>query len=277
MRIIVFGSTGMLGRYVYEYFSRRHYDVIGSTRKDIDVSNTSKVEIMARGLRSSDVVINCAGLIKQRKNVSTLDFVMVNTAFPHQLSAACKAVGCGLIHITTDCVFSGGLGSYTEDSVHDETDIYGRSKSLGEPEDATVIRTSIIGEELTGFLSLLEWVKSNTGKEVQGYTDHFWNGITCLQFAEICEYIIEKKLFWKGVKHVFSPEVVSKYELVKLISKVYDLNVSVIGHETGTICDKSLATVREDVSIDVPELERQLIIMKQFGGYKNVRNTTHER
>ena len=275
MRIIVFGKTGMLGRYVYEYFSRRHYDVVGFSRADFDIAESNWSSLVSLGLEKGDIIINCAGLIVQRKDVPDCDFVRVNAVFPLLLSGLAKYVGCKLIHITTDCVFSGKDGQYTEESKHDELNIYGMTKSIGEPEDATVIRTSIIGEELSGFLSLLEWVKSNAGKSVTGYTDHFWNGITCLQFAEICEYIIDKNLFWSGVKHVFSPEVVSKYELVKLISKVYDLNINVMKHETGTICDKSLASVREDVSIEVPDLEHQLIIMKQFGGYKNVRNTTY--
>lgn len=267
MRIIVLGSTGMLGRYVYNYFSWRHYDVIASTRDNIDAANTSPAKIIAMGLRPTDIIINCAGLIKQRKAVSDLDFLMVNAIFPHQLAAACESVGSELIHITTDCVFNGSKGLYTESSLHDELDIYGRTKSLGEPDNATVVRTSIIGEETSGFLSLLEWVRSNAGKKVNGYTDHFWNGITCLQFAEVCEHIIDNKLYWEGVKHVFSPDIVSKKELTELISTVYDLDITVNSYETGTLCDRSLATDREDVIIDIPELERQLIIMKQFGRY----------
>jgi len=268
MRIIIFGSTGMLGKYVSDYFSTRRYEVIASTRDDVDAANTSPAELISKGLRSTDIMINCAGLIKQRKNVSNSDFVMVNAVFPHQLAAACESVGSELIHITTDCVFSGAKGPYLESSLHDELDVYGRTKSLGEPDNATVIRTSIIGEEASGFLSLLEWVKSNAGKEVNGYTDHFWNGITCLQFAKICEDIINNKLYWKGVKHVFSPETLSKKELTELISMVYELDITVNPYETGTPCDRSLATDREDVAdICVPALDYQLINMRKFGRY----------
>jgi hypothetical protein len=97
-----------------------------------------------------------------------------------------------------NCVFNGAEGGYVESSPHTAMDIYGRSKSLGESESATIIRTSIIGEELSNKLSLVEWVKSQAGKSVNGYLNHFWNGITCLQFAKICDYMLKNDLFWKG-------------------------------------------------------------------------------
>ncbi len=262
MRVLVLGMNGMLGRCVYNYFFTR-YDVVGTTRKELNASTAGK-NILVTNIRPGDVVINCIGLIKQRSEARRVDFVAVNSMFPLLLQEACSEKGAKLIHITTDCVFAGLKGPYDESSVHDATDIYGRSKSLGEPEDATVIRTSIIGEELTGKLSLLEWVKSNAGKEAKGYTDHFWNGITCLQFAEVCELIIKNDLFWKGIKHIFSPEIFNKCELVKLISKVYDLNVTVIPYETGVVCDRSLASIREDVSMVLPGLEAQLVAMRNF-------------
>lgn len=262
MRVLVLGINGMLGRYVYDYFSHR-YDTVGTTRRELDVVNVNR-DILASNIRPGDVVINCIGLIKQRSEARKLDFVTVNSLFPLLLQDICSETNVRLIHITTDCVFDGLKGGYDESSVHSATDLYGRSKSLGEPEDATVVRTSIIGEETSGFLSLLEWVKSNAGKEVKGYTNHLWNGITCLQFAEICEIIINKKMFWRGVKHIFSPETLNKCELVKLISKVYSLNVSVVPYETGVVCDRSLASIRTDVSIEIPSLEKQLVTMRGF-------------
>ena len=135
-----------------------------------------------------------------------------------------------MIHVTTDCVFSGSTGLYLENHPHDCIDDYGKSKSLGEPKDITVIRTSIIGEELSNKKSLLEWVRSNKNFKVNGFINHFWNGLTCLELSKQIKTIIDTGNYWKGVKHYFSPNVVSKCQLVKDISEIYDLNIEVIPH-----------------------------------------------
>lgn len=265
MKVFVLGSNGMLGNYVDKYFYSKKYNAMPFTRKNLDASTASKASIRSSMLlKEDDVVINCVGLIKQRSEATRLDFIKVNAVFPQMLFAVCKEVGAKLIHVSTDCVYSGKTGGYDENSVHDARDDYGLTKSLGEPEDCTVIRTSIIGEETSNFLSLLEWVKSKRGLEVNGFTNHFWNGITCLQFAKICEQIIKEDIFWAGVKHVFSPQSVSKYELIKLISKVYDLNIKVNEYSSGEKCDRTLTTVRNGIILQVPDLEEQLIELRNF-------------
>ena len=271
MKIFVLGYTGMLGRYVYTYFKSKGYtNIIGLSRKNIDASDAQRDRINAVLYTDNAIIINCIGVINSRSDVGKLDFISVNSVFPYLLSDICSKTDSKLIHITTDCVFDGIDGNYDEKHIHNAKDIYGVTKSLGEPENATVIRTSIIGEELNNSRSLLEWVKSNKGKEVLGYTNHVWNGITCLQFAKVCEDIIDNKLFWKGVKHVYSPESLTKYELVTLISKIYNLNVSVNPHKTETACDRTLTSIRNEIVIDIPKLETQLIEMREFnniGGY----------
>lgn len=268
MKIFVLGHTGMLGRYVYTYFKSKSYDVVGLARKDLDASNIQQEDLNC--FTEKSVIINCMGVINSRKDINDLEFIKVNSIFPHLLSDICNDAGSKLIHITTDCVFDGLDGNYDELFKHNAKDMYGITKSLGEPVDTTIIRTSIIGEELNQARSLLEWVKSNKGKEVLGYTNHVWNGITCLQFAKVCKNIIDNSLFWHGVKHVYSPETLTKYELVKLISKIYDLDVKVTPHETETICDRTLTSIRNEIMIDIPKLETQLIEMREFnniGGY----------
>lgn len=262
MRVLVLGKNGMLGRYVYNYLTQ-YFDVIGTTRKELDAVKVN-VNFVGSNIKPGDVVINCIGIIPQRSGFKKIDFVATNSIFPLIVQEACDIKGAKFIHITTDCVYNGLRGHYNELDEHDAHDIYGITKSLGEPEEATVIRTSIIGEETQNFCSLLEWVKLNKDKEVSGYIDHVWNGVTCLQFAKICKHIIDKKLFWAGVKHLYSPESVTKYELLKLISKVYNLNVKVAPHETETICDRTLTSIRDEVVIDIPPLEEQLIEMKAF-------------
>ena len=264
MKIFVFGSTGMLGTYVTKYFSINGYEVVSVNRKNIDITKITDEMLMRSTIGEGDVVINCAGLIKQRAGTTEYDFIKINSMFPHMLAVTCESKGAKLIHVSTDCVFDGTWGGYDELSPHNAVDIYGRSKSLGEPSFATVVRTSIIGEEKSNFLSLLEWVKSNKGGIVNGFTNHYWNGITCLKFAEMCDYIIKNDLFWSSVKHIFSPSVISKCELVQLISDIYDLNISVIPTEGPNKCDRSLTTTRKSIIIPIESLKEQILKMKQF-------------
>jgi dTDP-4-dehydrorhamnose reductase len=264
MKIFVFGSTGMLGTYVSKYFSNKGYEVVPISRKNIDITKITDKMLMDSTISKGDVVINCAGLIKQRSGTTEYDFIKINTMFPHMLAMACEAKGAKLIHVSTDCCFDGACGGYNENDKHNAADVYGRSKSLGEPSNATVIRTSIIGEEKSNFLSLLEWVKSNKDSTVNGFTNHYWNGITCLKFAEVCEYIIKNNLFWAEVKHIFSPNIVSKYELIKMISDIYNLNIEITPVECQNKCDRSLTTVRKSIIIPVEDLKIQIQKMKKF-------------
>ena len=265
IKIFVLGYTGMLGRYVYKYLKSEGYNnIIGLSRKDLDAAKVTKEQLNSVSFTKNTVIINCMGVIKQRKDIGTLEFIQVNSVFPYLLSNLCKETGSKLIHITTDCVYNGFDGNYDELCTHNATDLYGITKSLGEPENVTIIRTSIIGEETNNSRSLLEWVKSNKNKEILGYTNHMWNGITCLQFAKICKHIIDNNFFWRGVKHLYSPKPLNKLELVKLISKIYDLNIKIIPHETETVCDRTLTSIRNEIVITIPELETQLIEMRTF-------------
>jgi len=268
MKVFIFGQSGMLGRYVYSFLKSEGFKVIGINRNELNIVKTDyycvRALLIRAGLSKGDVIINCAGLIKQRTGTNKFNFIQVNAVFPHLLQKACKEVGCNLIHVTTDCVFNGLKGSYSELDEHNAIDVYSITKSLGEPEEATTIRTSIIGEELRNFSSLLEWVKSNRDTEVRGYTNHIWNGIACIQFAKICRDIIKSKKFWLGIKHIASPNVINKFDLVRLISDVYNLNVKVVPYETENKCDRSLISVREEIVFEIPEFENQLLEMKDF-------------
>ena len=267
MKIFVLGSNGMLGRYVYSYFRTKGYEVIGITRKELDVLHLREPELRSKlfflNLRENDIIINCIGMIKQRKDINDIDFIYINSLFPRILANVCENEKVKLIHPTTDCSYDGLKGKYTENDLHNATDVYGKTKSLGEPENATVIRTSIIGEEIGQSRSLVEWVKSNKDKTINGYTNHIWNGVTCLQFAIICHYIIDNNLFWNGVRHLFSPTSFTKYELTRLISDIYELNITINPFETDIKCDRSLSSIYETV-IPIPELTEQIKEMKEF-------------
>lgn len=268
MKIFILGSNGMLGRYVYTYFKSNNYDVIVVTRNYIDATNIKETELKTKlyqlGLKKGDIVINCIGLIKQRKNVTDLDFIYINSVFPLILANVCETIGANFIHPTTDCVYNGDDGNYDENFNHNADDVYGKTKSLGEPKNATVIRTSIIGEELYNKLSFIEWVKSNKGKEVNGYTNHLWNGITCLEFAKVCEQIIEKDIFWKGVTHLMSSNPVTKYDMIKMVSDIYELDITIKSSKTPDKCDRTLGSINDTKMIEIKDLKEQIIEMKNF-------------
>lgn len=245
-RIIVFGATGMLGTYVVKYFRRKGFTVIPVTREQYDIQEDDYAHLhdfFRNGIDASpyDVVVNCAGVIKQRAQ-NRLELLQVNAVFPHLLGKIVAEFGCKYIHITTDCVFSGKGGKYIETDPHDATDDYGRTKSLGEPiSGACVIRTSIIGEELKNKLSLLEWSKSQAGKKIQGYKDHWWSGVTALQLAKFIRHIIENNLYWSGVQH-YHTEPISKYSLLYYINRVWYLDQE-IEPVRGEVVDRSLVSL----------------------------------
>ena len=265
MKVFLFGANGMLGNYVRSYLSQNNIQVIPLTRKDFDLEELSVLSLKKfleeKGLGADDVIVNCAGVIPQAskdRELSKRNYYKINSILPIILSMLTTH----MIHITTDCVFSGATGGYHEYSTPDEINDYGTSKSLGELCDGTIIRTSIIGEELVNKRSLLEWVISNENRTINGYSNHYWNGVTCLQLSKIIYEIINQNLYWKGVRHIFSPTTVSKYELCAMISDIYDLNIKVKEYETEKV-DKSLSTVYEVHGI-IPELKEQLKEMRDF-------------
>ena len=269
MKIFIFGSNGMLGNYVKSYLDK-YYTIISLTRNDYDLANfnINSLEKLLdnKNIEKDDVIINCAGVIPQASNqrgLNTRLYFIVNSLFPVILSQICDKVGAKIIHITTDCVFSGKDGNYHEDSIHDETNDYGMSKSLGELCKATIIRTSIIGEEINNKRCLLEWVKSNAGKSINGYKNHYWNGITCLQLSKIIGEIVEQDLYWEGVRHIFTPYSVNKYELVKNISTIYNLDIHVYEFETENKIDKTIISNYTPL-FKIPELYVQIEEMKSF-------------
>jgi dTDP-4-dehydrorhamnose reductase len=263
MRVILFGSNGMLGRYLRSYLSDK-YELVAFTRADIDVSTIDEIKLlrfMHNNIEKDDVIINAIGIIKQRES-DPLDMIMVNSVFPHLLAKFNSEVGCNVIHITTDCVYNGLKGGYVESDPHDCIDDYGKTKSLGENSKITNIRTSIIGEELENKKSLLEWVRSNKGKIIDGYENHLWNGVTCLELSKLISKIIKEKIYWTGVRHVFSPTTVSKYELVNMINDIYNLEITINKKNTATNCYRNLSTSFESM-ID-KNLREQIVELKEF-------------
>ena len=263
--IFIFGSNGMLGNYVKKYLLHHKLNIIPLTRNDYDLSNISIDTLLTflenKNLKENDIIINCAGIIPQSskdKELTKNIYYKINSLYPVILSTIALNKKCKFIHITTDCVFSGKEGKYNELSVHDDINDYGVSKSLGELCYGTIIRTSIIGEEETYKRSLIEWVKSNKNGIINGYVDHWWNGVTCFQLAKIIYKIINENLYWNGVRHIYSPETVNKYQLCKIINDVFELNIEIKQYNTDKV-DKSITTIYHTNDLfNIPELEIQI-------------------
>ena len=271
MKIIVLGSTGMLGNYV-EKFLKKKYDVISLNRDKLDASdvnyNKLKSILVQHEVNSDDVVINCIGTIKPRVDqLGDLNAILVNSVFPRLLSKLSKELNFKVIHPTTDCVYTGSKGNYNEDDVYDVNDVYGMSKAMGEVSDVCIVRTSIIGEEINNGRSLVEWVKSESGNSIFGYTNHFWNGVTCLQFAKICDQIISKDLFWEGIRH-FHSDKLDKFELVSLINEIYSLKIDISKKETKSPCDRSMTSKFNLEDFNIPPLRHQISEMQEV--YKDL-------
>lgn len=260
MKVAILGSNGMLGGMLswffeqngvdYEAFGRDKFTVCLGSDTWLDLSD---VLLSEDGQHKFDYIINCIGAIKpgfeRPETVSTNIFV--NAVFPRELAEFVNATNAGsalqarVIHITTDCVFSGKTGKYTEDSTHDATDMYGMSKSLGESKECMVIRTSIIGPEWNGNKkSLVEWFMSNYGNTLNGFTNHLWNGVTTLELSKLLLRIMNEGLWEKGTFHVFSEDIV-KADMLKLFAQSWGLTVDVKLVEAPTACDRTLRTVKK--------------------------------
>jgi dTDP-4-dehydrorhamnose reductase len=278
-KIFLFGSTGMLGNYILNYFSKVSKLNIKIVEIPFRISkesiDTLEEVLINNRIDGKTCVINCIGVIPQRKDPNTNDsiYFLVNSVFPNVLWNICKKYQTKMIQPATDCVFLGKKtdGNYSETDIHDESNAYGMSKSLGEPLGCTIIRTSIIGCEVNNKKSFLEWILTsiNAGKLIQGWDNHYWNGITCLQYCKIVEKIINDDLFWKGIRHIYSPTKKSKYELANMIIEIFYGNDKInmltkyISNET---IDKTLSSIYP-LSFEIPELFEQIIELKKFNNF----------
>jgi dTDP-4-dehydrorhamnose reductase len=261
MRILIFGAAGMLGHKVWQTF-RERFDTYATVRKAIEYysrfnlfdQKRVKGEVDVRRLNnlleaiawaSPNVVVNCVGVIKQIKAAEDpVTNLEINALFPHRLALACRAAGVRLIHISTDCVFSGQEGHYSEDAPSDAKDIYGRTKFLGEVCGVGVLtlRTSVIGRELETRYGLLEWFLAQGGKKCKGYARAIYSGLTTLAFADLLVEIVQNHPNLSGLYHV-SSNPISKFDLLKLLKTSYGIEVE-IEKDTDFVCDRSLDSSR---------------------------------
>jgi dTDP-4-dehydrorhamnose reductase len=274
MKILVLGATGMLGHKLMQVLSKNCV-VTGTVRGDITplannpvfagttlIGNTRADDITsilhAIKTADADVVINGIGIVKQLPAAQDpLTSIAINALFPHQLAKICRTGNIRLIHMSTDCVFSGKQGCYTEGDVSDAEDLYGKTKFLGEVgyPDCLTIRTSIVGRELETAHGLVEWFLSQQGKTVPGYKNAIFSGLPTNTLAGIIHGIITGYPDLHGVVQVASRPI-SKYDLLVLIKKVYGLAIDIMPDET-VINNRSLNAdkFRNETNIKIPSWE----------------------
>jgi len=213
--ILLFGHTGLLGWYVY-YYLKYKYNVI---TVQFNILEDSVEDIIS--IHKPNLIINCTNSFKD----SLETMFKINSYFPHQLSNIALKYNIELIHFSTNGVFSGESGMYSENDIPSATDNYGITKMIGENIPFTVIRTSIIGESDRSDHYLLEWLKKST--HINGYINQYWNGVTCLYLAKLIEHMIETNTFWIGIRNICDTKIYSKYELAYLIKNSYQLNLQI--------------------------------------------------
>lgn len=248
----------MLGHKVYQYFEER-FDTYTTLRRsqsglsrlslyrdsahvidDVDAMDFERVRAIVDDVRPT-VIVNCIGVIKQVGEArEAVPLIQLNSLFPHRLVGAAAAIGARLIHVSTDCVFSGRKGQYSELDLADPPDLYGQSKLLGEVRgpNCLTIRTSVIGRDFTKNAGLLEWFISQQGKSVQGYVNSIYSGFTTQALAVILAFIVERQPELQGLYHVASNSI-SKYELLVSINNAMNLGIEVERFENA-LCDRSL-------------------------------------
>ena len=257
MKVLVIGASGMIGSTMLRVLSEKNdWEVFGTVRDisvrrffsaaigerltaGVDVENPDLLVKVLDQIRP-DVVVNCAGLTKHKLEADDpLVSIPINTLMPHRLAGLCKLVGARLIHVSTDCVFSGEKGGYVEDDFADARDVYGKSKALGEvlyPHTIT-LRTSTIGHELQSAYGLLEWFLSQQGS-CKGFNRAIFSGLPNTEFARVVRDVVIPRPDLHGLYHV-GADPVGKYELLKLIARVYGKQIDIVRDDEFMI-DRSL-------------------------------------
>lgn len=271
-RVLVLGATGMLGAMVADVLAREEDlaltlaarnparpGIEGPSSRvrclpfDAERDDDPLPALLAEGF---DWIINAIGIIKPHIQdadpAATERATRVNALFPHRLARAAQAQGARVLQIATDCVYSGREGAYAEDAPHDALDVYGKSKSLGEVPAPSMhhLRCSIIGPEVTGHRSLLDWFRNQPpGARLTGFTNHLWNGVTTLHYARLCRGVIRSNLALPQRQHVLPSGRVTKAEMLQVFAERFGrTDLAITQGEAPVVVDRTLATQRPETN-----------------------------
>lgn len=265
MKFLVLGCNGMAGHMISLYLKERGHEVLGfaQTKSALvdSVSGDAMDAALVRevvGVNRFDSVINCVGLLNQFAERRKADATYLNAYLPHYLAELTEGTNTQVIHMSTDCVFSGNRGQYTEGDFRDGATFYDRSKALGELEDNKniTLRTSIVGPDIKpNGIGLLNWFMQQKG-EVMGYTHAIWTGQTTLQLAKTMEAAASDKAH--GLFNIVPDESISKYDLLELFNQYLRKSKLTILPDGKTVVDKSLKRTRWTFDYQIPGYERMV-------------------
>lgn len=284
MKVVVLGASGMLGHAVFRTLdAKQDIEVFGTVRsaKSIsrlpvdlqekcfpitDINNDKELESLF-GKYKANTIVNCIGLVKQLDEANNpVSSLTINSLLPHRLAHICGKLKARLIHISTDCVFSGKAGNYSEDDFPDAADLYGRSKLLGEVtgSNSITLRTSIIGHELQSSHGLIGWFLKQRG-QIKGFTNAIFSGLPTCELAKIISDHVLPRPRLAGLYHV-SSNPISKYDLLELVNRIYNKNL-IIEADAKLKIDRSLNSSRfqNDFSYTLqswPDLVKQMCEFK---------------
>ncbi len=265
-KIMILGSAGMLGHMVYNYLKSLNKYIIVDTSfpeklhggsKLLNVTNKEELEDFISS-EKPDILVNCIGILLRGSKDDPSNAIYLNSYLPHQLSKLLRQNGGKLIHISTDCVFTGNKGKYAETDFKDARDTYGLSKALGEVDNDhdLTMRTSIIGPELKEKgEGLFHWFMKQNG-EINGYTKMFWGGVTTLELAKAIDAAIVQEI--TGLIHVTNSQPISKFEMVTLFKDIWKTDHIQITPVEGKVADKSLISVRNDFKYQVASYSKMI-------------------
>ncbi len=261
MKVLVFGASGMIGSAMFRVFSEKKEWQVWGTLRSADAKRFFKADQCDKLLAGVDVdkqealvrvfsrvqpevVVNCIGLTKHHKEAEDPQLALpLNALLPHRMADLCAVAGARLIHVSTDCVFAGSKGNYAEADAPDAVDVYGKSKHLGEVDypHAITLRTSTIGHELQGAYGLLEWFLLQQGS-CKGFNKAIFSGLPNTVFARVVRDVVIPRPDLHGLHHV-GGQAIGKYELLRLIARVYGKQIDIIRDDDFTI-DRSLNSAR---------------------------------
>ncbi|MRH41233.1 sugar nucleotide-binding protein [Aquibacillus halophilus] len=271
MRFLILGATGMAGHVIAIYLKEQGHEVTALTRRtfpytDNIIADVSDIPLVTETVKKGkyDAVINCIGILNQYAEENKHQAVFLNSYLPHYLSYITRESKTRIIHMSTDCVFSGKAGNYNENSLRDGETFYDRSKTLGELENGKdlTFRNSIIGPDINqNGIGLFNWFMRQDGK-IDGFTKAIWTGVTTLTLAKAMEKALKENL--TGLYNLVNNKSISKYDLLQLFNKhMKNKSIHILPSNKIKV-DKSLINNRNDFSFVVPSYEQMVIEMKYW-------------
>ncbi|MDA8673838.1 SDR family oxidoreductase [Gammaproteobacteria bacterium] len=263
-KVLILGATGLIGHQVYFRLNANKNFLVSSFAHHRKISDDT-VLLDARDEHflenvivetNPDIIVNCMGVLIAEANRDPENAIFLNAYIPHHLKSIANTLDAKLIHISTDCVFSGKKGSYIENDIRDADDIYGRTKAIGEVTESphVTLRTSVVGPEIKEGEELFHWFMSQEGS-IEGFTKSYWSGVTTLELAKAVEWVIEKDI--QGLYHITNGIPINKYELLMLFKQYTNKKIE-IESVKGKVSDKSFLDTRKEIDYTIPSYEKMI-------------------